>query len=66
MNRRELRARALAAVQVPLAVQVQCEACGTQWLERSKRAPLFFKCPECGKRRGVRVQIHDIEDSDDA
>lgn len=62
MNRKTLRARAVAAVQVPLAVQVQCEACGCEWLERSKRAPLFFKCPDCGKRRGVRTQLHDMEE----
>lgn len=34
---------------------VQCEVCLTEWMEGHRHSPLFFLCPECGRRRGIRI-----------
>ena len=65
MRKRDLRDRAREQARVPLAVQWTCEACGDEWLEQSRRTtPLRAKCPACGRRKGPRTDLHDMEDDD--
>ena len=61
--RRRLREKAQEKAHPPLALQAECEVCHTEWIEASTwRTPLLLKCPECGRRRGVRVEVHGMRD----
>ena len=42
---------------------VRCEGCHAEWEQEYVRSPLFFRCVECGRRRGVRIEADDLSDA---
>lgn len=35
--------------------ELECEKCGHEWIIATTRTPLKFRCPECRRVAGIRV-----------
>jgi hypothetical protein len=37
-----------------IKLEIECSACGYEWIAATVKHPLYFRCPSCGKRKGER------------
>lgn len=37
-----------------IKLEIECSACGYEWIAATVKHPLYFRCPQCGKRKGER------------